>query len=178
MIVLLGESGCGKSSVAKALEKYGYKRIVTYTTRPKRKEEIDGVDYHFISEKLFQRMKARKEFTETADYRGWHYGSAVKDYDDKSVIILTPRGFREVSARLYCNSFYIKVPRRERLIKLLQRGDDIEECCRRSLSDVGQFDGIEDEVDHVIVNDNYMKSPEEIAESIYSVDNSTYTRFS
>lgn len=167
MIVIVGESGCGKSSVAKELEKYGYHRIITYTTRPKRENEIDGVDYHFISNKFFYRMNARHEFAETATYRGWNYGSAAKDYDDKGVIVLTPKGLRSVvNSGLNVSSFYINVPRRDRLIKLLERGDDIEECYRRSLSDVGQFDGIEDEVDHTIINQDYEKSPEKMAKII------------
>lgn len=49
MIVIVGESACGKSSVAKYLmEHYGYKRIVTYTTRKPRDGEQDGVDYFWL----------------------------------------------------------------------------------------------------------------------------------
>ena len=69
-------------------------------------------------------------------------------------------------------SFYINVPRRDRLIKILQRGDNIEESYRRNLSDVGQFDGIEDEVDFVLYNEGYQKSIEEMAkEVLYCLDN-------
>jgi guanylate kinase len=39
---------------------------------------------------------------------------------------------------------------------MLKRGDDIEEAYRRNLSDVGQFDGIEKEVDHHLLNYGYM----------------------
>ena len=50
--------------------------------------------------------------------------------------------------------------------KSLDRGDDIEEIYRRSLSDVGQFDGVEDEVDLVISNPGYAKRIDEVAKSI------------
>ena len=161
MIVLVGESGSGKSSIEKYLvHNYGYKKIVTYTTRPKREGEVDGVDYHFIDRSQFRRFKLQGFFAETAEYNNWYYGTAKKDCTDDKVVVLTPHGLRQIKKIDDINvvSFYINIPRRERLIKLLQRGDNIEEAYRRSLSDVGQFDGIEDEVDFVIDNYGYEKS--------------------
>lgn len=169
MIVLIGESGSGKDTVQKQLvENFGYRKIVTYTTRPPRDGEVDGVDYHFISEKEFREKKRRNEFGETAEYRGWQYGSAIKDYADNAVIILTPSGFRKVQRRITTPlmSVYVRVPRRERLIRILKRGDDIEEAYRRSLSDVGMFDGIADEVDFVIDNSEKYMTPYLAAQSI------------
>ena len=52
-------------------------------------------------------------------------------------------------------------------MKILVIEDDVEECTRRSLSDVGMFDGVEDEVDYVLENPNYTLTPEEIADIIY-----------
>ncbi len=161
MIVLVGESASGKSSIEKFLvENYGYNKIITYTTRPPRQNEVDGIDYHFISIDKFNELKDQGFFAETACYRGWLYGSAKEDYTDNKIAVLTPHGLRQISKIKDINvvSFYINVPRRDRLIKILQRGDNIEEAYRRSLSDVGQFDGIEDEVDFVINNDGYKKS--------------------
>lgn len=162
MIVIVGESASGKSSVAQCLrDKYGFKRIITYTTRPPRTGEIDLVDYHFINDARFEELERCDYFAETASYNGWKYGSAIEDYNDDSVIILTPRGLRSVKQlkergiNKNIVSFYINVPRRDRLIKCLERGDNIEEAYRRSLSDVGQFDGIENEVDLTIMNSKY-----------------------
>ena len=59
---------------------------------------------------------------------------------------------------------------KDRLIKMLQREpnkDDVEECTRRSLSDVGMFDGVEDEVDKVIFNEGYKKTPKDICNEIF-----------
>jgi guanylate kinase len=169
MIILVGESASGKSTVEKELVKtYKLKRIISYTTRPPRETETDGVDYHFISKEKFHELEMNNFFAEIGNYRGWWYGSAVEDCTDDKVAVLTPHGLRQMKAidRLNITSFYIKIPRRDRLIKILQRGDDIEECYRRSLSDVGQFDGIEDEVDYVIDNAGYDKSPMDIASVI------------
>ena len=169
MIVLVGESASGKSSIEKYfVDNYGYNKIVSYTTRPPRDGEINGVDYHFIDKSQFRRLKEQDFFAETAVYRDWYYGVAKKDCTDDKVAVLTPHGLRQVSKIKDINvtSFYINVPRRDRLIKILQRGDDIEESYRRNLSDVGMFDGIRDEVDYVIHNHGYSKSIEEIAKEI------------
>ena len=158
MIVIVGESACGKTSVANYLaEHYGYKKIITYTTRSPRKGEQDGIDYYYVSNERFEILKIQNFFAETAIYNNWNYGSAREDYTQDSVIVLTPKGLRAIRNSGIKNIFsvYIHVPRRDRLIKCLNRGDDIEEAYRRSLSDVGQFDGIKDEVDLVVYNPSY-----------------------
>ena len=164
MIVIVGESASGKSTLAKEYENWlGFKRIVTYTTRQPRQNEKEGVDYYFIDEAEFKRLDKKGFFAETAEYNGWKYGSAKKDYTNNTVAVLTPRGLRSVKRNgVKCTSIYLDVPRRDRLIKCLSRQDNIEEAYRRSLSDVGQFDGIADEVDYILKNPNYEKTPEEL----------------
>ena len=57
---------------------------------------------------------------------------------------------------------YLWVDRRQRMIKIIQRGDNIDEAYRRNLSDVGQFDAFEREADFTIKNENYKKNAMEI----------------
>lgn len=169
MIILIGESASGKSSIEKYLvDNYGYKKITSYTTRAPRDGEIDGVDYHFVSESEFRRLAMQGFFAEKAVYNNWHYGVAKEDCTDDKVAVLTPHGLRQVSKIDSINavSIYINVPRRDRLIKILQRGDNIEESYRRNLSDVGMFDGVEDEVDFVIKNDGYKYSVDTMAKEV------------
>ena len=150
------------------MENHGFKKIVSYTTRPPRVGEQDGVDYHFVDGGVFSEMKEAMCFAETASYNGWFYGTDRFDCTDDKVAVLTPHGLRQLSkfTDIHIESFYVKVPRRDRLIKILQRGDNIEEAYRRSLSDVGQFDGIEDEVDHVLENPGYAKSVEQMTNDL------------
>ena len=171
MIVIVGESASGKSTVEKILNNdYGYKKVVSYTTRKPRDSEVDGIDYHFVDDEKFQKLKEPGCFIETATYNGWDYGTPKDQCVDNSVLVATPHGLRQLKkSGIDITSFYINVPRRDRLIKILQRGDDIEEAYRRSLSDVGQYDGIEDEVNYVITNDGYRKTPEEIAKNIVDI---------
>ncbi len=170
LICLIGESGAGKSTIARQMEsRHRYSQIVTYTTRPMRKGERNGIDYHFISPQEFERKRAAGFFAESAEYNNWSYGTAKEDCREKKIAVVTPRGFRNLKKNLdiFITSFYIKVPRRDRLIKLLQTRQDIDECIRRNISDVGQFDGIEDEVDYVIDNENYGRTPEDLADLIH-----------
>jgi guanylate kinase len=169
ILVLVGESASGKSTIEKELtDTYGFKKIISYTTRPPRENEIDGVDYHFISKEKFYELQMNNFFAEIGCYRNWYYGTALEDCTNDKVCVLTPHGLRQMKAidGLNIKSFYINISRRDRLIKMLQRGDDIDECCRRSLNDQGMFDGIQDEVDYVIDNDGYKKSAEDIANEI------------
>lgn len=166
ILVIVGESASGKSTLAKQFveDNPSFSRIVTYTTRPKREGEVDGIDYHFVSDEVFESMINNNMFVEHADYRGWHYGTAVNfGKDEDKIVVLTPAGarafrrYKELNPELDLDIYvvYLQVDRRSRLIKMLQRGDDIDECCRRSLSDVGQFDSFEDEANCVINNDRY-----------------------
>lgn len=160
MIVIVGASASGKSTLQKMMIKQNskLKKVITYTTRPPRRGEHDGIDYHFITEKKFEELLNNDFFVEHAEYRGWHYGVAKKDCHDSNdyVAALTPAGFRALK-RLGINtiSVYLMVDRRSLMLNILQRGDDIDEAYRRNLSDVGQFDGIVDEVDYVIDNRNF-----------------------
>ena len=172
IIILIGESGAGKSSIEKELvNKYNYEKIVSYTTRPPRPDEKDGVDYKFLNDDEFDCLHESDFFAETSDYNGWKYGTAWRDYEphhNHKVVVLTPNGMRRIkfSQKIETICFYISVPRRDRLIAILQRGDDIEEAYRRNLSDVGQFDGVEHEADYIFYNDGYTKTVGEAVKEI------------
>lgn len=174
MIVLVGESASGKSSIERILaDKYHYTKTVSYTTRPPRnedgKKEIDGVDYNFISMDEFVEKFNTNFFIETGAYLGWFYGTTENQYSNNTVCVLTPHGLRQIRKNLKNKdldivAFYIKVPRRDRLIKALQRGDDVDDATDRNKRDVGQYDGIEDEVDFVLDNAGYTSDIESMAD--------------
>lgn len=173
MIVILGESASGKTTLLKRFVQANpeYHKIVTYTTRPMRKGEKDGVDYHFISQAAFDGFVKRDFFIEHAEYRDWCYGIAKADCkSDNTVAILTPSGMRALKRLGYdITTVYIYVDRRSRLINLLARGDNIEEAYRRNLSDVGQFDGVVDEVDYVIDNTSFHMDEEQVLRCLQEI---------
>lgn len=178
---------------------YSFKKVVTTTTRPKRDDEINFKDYFFVSEDYFK--DHLDDFVEYSKYNSWLYG--VKLYDilkvfykpkfilgnDKiidtiitPVIIMTPKGLRTLKrvlkkkhGDLYTvTSFYLKVDRKSRLKKLIDTRDDIDESIRRNISDVGMFDGIEDEVDYVLDNEEYKKPVYKLCDEL--MNHVTYNR--
>ena len=83
LFVVSAPSGAGKSTLLNALRPGAdFVYSVSCTTRPPRAGEIDGEDYHFLSEDDFARKLAAEEFLESAEVHGNHYGtrrSAVID---------------------------------------------------------------------------------------------------
>jgi guanylate kinase len=77
LIVLSSPSGAGKSTISRLLlaADKDVTMSVSATTRPKRPGEVDGVDYHFVSEPEFDRMIETGEFVEWAHVFGHRYGT-------------------------------------------------------------------------------------------------------
>ncbi len=81
LIVVSGPSGVGKDAALKRMRElnYPFYFLVTYTTRPKREEEVNGVDYHFVAKEQFEAMQARGEFLERAVVYGYDYGNSRRE---------------------------------------------------------------------------------------------------
>lgn len=178
ILVLLGESGSGKTTLQKYIsDKVNMKPIVSVTTRPKRKGEKNGIDYWFITQDEYNQKLNNKEFIEAAIYNNWCYGVTKNEIADNKTFVSTPHGLRTLKKYIKNNnlenklkiiSVYLKVDRVSRLISLLSRDGEknIEESIRRNQTDVGQYDGIEDECDIIIDNREYRLSVETIANQI------------
>ena len=146
--------------------------VTTYTTRPPRPGEKDGITYHFISKDDFLRRKQEGFFAETTSYHVatgeiWYYGSAVEDLKDNKVIIVNPEGLKQLKNIESLNpvSFYITVSEETIWDRLKHRGDNIDEAVRRLNADREDFSDIINYVDFSFSNDLGLK-PEILAEMI------------
>ncbi|MFH0941462.1 MAG: guanylate kinase [Chloroflexota bacterium] len=76
LIVLSGPSGAGKDAVLNRLKnsEYPLTYVTTATTRPKRSNEVNGRDYHFVTQAEFETMVSEREFLEYASVYGNFYG--------------------------------------------------------------------------------------------------------
>jgi guanylate kinase len=84
MVILSSPSGAGKTTITKKIQqKYqSFKISVSHTTRKPRPNEIDGVDYYFISSDEFQKFITEEKFYEYAKIFGNYYGTLKKSVDD------------------------------------------------------------------------------------------------
>lgn len=161
MLILMGKTASGKNLVRDRLvENCHFSPIITYTTRPMRKDEKQDVTYHFISTDEFIEKINNGFFAEWKDHVTndgiWYYGTALDDCmnaSDKDVIILTPDGVRDlknnnvnlIAVYLYSN---LKTIRH----RLEFRGDDLKEVGRRISSDIKDFKDAEMLADRIVYN--------------------------
>ena len=164
LLVVIGKTASGKTMLRNKLVTMGFIPVVTTTTRPKRSGEIDGKDYHFVSDDKFKELIEDGYFMEYKTYNTlngvWYYGSPlneIEDSEDKNkIIILTPAGYRDFklyypnikhkSIYLYSNLKTIKNRLNER--------NDPKESQRRIEADLTDFKGIEEEVDKIFYNND------------------------
>jgi guanylate kinase len=80
----------------KLLESRGFKYAISYTTRPPRPNEVEGVDYYFITKEQCQQMKDDGLFYEVIDFNGWSYGTSLSQFYNDDVFIMTPSGLEHL----------------------------------------------------------------------------------
>ena len=119
IIVLLGKGGSGKDTVMNMIAKE-YKNVqtvVSHTTRPMRKGEIEGKNYYFVSDEKFCEMNKNKSFVETRHYNVvtdgspqgcgvWYYGLAQEELENKLdkghvIVVLDLQGYKELRKYYY-----------------------------------------------------------------------------
>ncbi len=178
IIVLLGKGGSGKDTVMNMIAKE-YKNVqtvVSHTTRPMRKGEIEGKSYYFISDEKFCEMNKNKSFVETRHYNVitddspqgcsvWFYGLAQEELENKLnkghvIVVLDLQGYKELRKYYYDHedlfkktrlvSFYIDIDEEIRFKRYIQRDEitlaNVKEGLRRLEADDRDFQGVEEYV--------------------------------
>jgi guanylate kinase len=175
--IVSAPSGAGKTSLTRALVPYLAQRGVTatisvsYTTRPARPGEQNGVHYHFIDEPAFQGMVARGEFLEHAEVFGRRYGTG-RDATDKLLagghevlLDIDWQGSRQVrSQRADAVGIFVLPPSAEELERRLRaRGQDsdavIADRMQKARAELSHWN----EYDYLIVNHAFDRAVEEMA---------------
>ena len=174
IIILVGKTCSGKTRIQEELVKDGkYKRVVTYTTRPPRLGEVNGVTYHFISSYEFFKRQFGNYFAETTSYNvasgeHWLYGTSKECFNDKDgVLIMNPEGLKAIQdiPNLNYTSFYIMCDKKTLKKRLKKRGDNPKEARRRLKADKKDFKDIESLCDYTIMNGDDT-TPEKVADII------------
>jgi guanylate kinase len=161
VFVITGPSGCGKSTLIRRVRRAlgGLEFSVSHTTRERRPSEKDGVDYHFVSEKVFERMVREKRFIEHARVHGHLYGTSRAEIEAKGrrsdiILDIDVQGARQVRARVPgATLIFIMPPVASELRRRLKgRGEDSREDVARRLRNARAEVRAYAEFDFVVVN--------------------------
>jgi guanylate kinase len=163
LLVVSAPSGTGKTTVVERLAPLvpGLSLSRSYTSRPARAGEADGVDYNFITRERFESMIAADAFLEWADVFGNLYGTSAADADQvlasgrDLVLVIDVQGARQVrQQRPDTIGIFVLPPSFEVLEHRLRgRSNDSEEAVRRRLLTARAEVALVEEYDYVVVND-------------------------
>ena len=164
LLVLSAPSGAGKTTLVHEVLKGDdeLRFSISYTTRKKRRSEIEGRDYFFVDEAEFERMIANDEFLEYARVFDNYYGTgrahvaALIEQGFTALLEIDWQGARQVRQRsAEARSVFILPPSRDELERRLRdRRTDSEQVIRRRLNDAVSDMGHWDEFDFVVINDD------------------------
>lgn len=179
IFTIVAPSGAGKTTLVKellAIDPY-LQLSVSYTTRPPRQGEVDGVAYHFVSVDTFKEMIARQEFVEYAEVHGNFYGTSrgwLENARKKGQDVLLEidwQGAQQVR-QLFDNtvSIFILPPSITLLEERLRgRGTDSPEIIKRRLATaLTEIEHI-NEFDYVVINEIIDAAKEDLAAIIRAV---------
>ena len=164
MVILSSPSGVGKTTLTKKIQqKYqSFKISVSHTTRPPRSNEVDGVDYHFVSTNEFENLIKQKKFYEFAKIFENYYGTLKNNVDEdiKNNDILFDidwQGTKNLSKFKNLNLIKIyliadnKYELKKRLIKRNQNtGEEIEKRFNSFDEDIKHWN----DYDYIVINKN------------------------
>ena len=177
LLVISSPSGTGKTTICKKLVEYD-KNIhlsVSVTTRKKRKNEVEGIDYYFRSKKDFLNLKSQNSFIENALVFENYYGtlkSEVLEQLENGIDVLIDidwQGTRQITQAMKGNliKIFLLPPSIDELKKRLSKrnSDSIKEInfrMSKALKEIKHFD----EYDYVLVNDNLENTFQKIVKII------------
>ena len=170
IFAVMGKASTGKDTLTKMLsETLELPIALSFTTRPMRVGEKQGVEYNFISDDDFWDLHGcdlLAEYTsyEVASGETWHYGLTKEELEKAEyvLVIVNPDGFKQLT-EIYGDkvcSMLIDAPADVRIKRYLDRDivteEKAEECCRRFLADNKDFKDIS--TNHCITNVGDLKS--------------------
>ena len=184
IIVLLGASGSGKSTIENELATHhGFEKIISCTTRKPRNGEVDKRDYNFIEHDTFIDMINSDMFAEYDEYsQGRLYGTLRSDYmnDIDKVVVLTPNGFRQLKQNYSGNNIFsvlVNANLGTRIKRYINRCginkfdfDDKNEISARVERDFAMFLGLEREVDLVVENNEGTTIKDVVGKILYTLE--------
>lgn len=156
LLAIIGESGTGKDTILKKIvhdsilyHNINFNEIVSYTSRPKRENEVNGINYNFISEEEFKNLIDDDTMLEFTVFNNWYYGTALSGLkEDKiNIGVFNPEGIKNL---LQYEAIDMRVVRlcaseKTRLLRQLNREEhpNVQEIIRRFGTDNKDFSNLD-----------------------------------
>ena len=182
LFVISGPAGAGKTEIVrKLLERHPDVRLsVSCTTRSPRPGEVDGVNYHFVSEERFQALIARGAFYEWAHVHQNHYGTLKETVQQELaaghdlILEIDVQGCLQAMAQdPTVTGIFVCPPSRENLEqRLRRRGTETEESIRVRLDNVAGEVATAYRYHYVIIHQDWAVQPDALevaAEQVYAI---------
>jgi len=173
LFVVSAPSGTGKTTVAEELVRIvpGLELSRSYTSRPRRSNEVDGVDYNFVSREDFEQRIYRGEFLEHADVFGNYYGTCKVETEKRLasgrdlMLVIDVQGARQVRTQLPATVGIFVMPPSFPILerRLRQRSQDSEAAMARRLATAKSEVSAWEEYDYVVINDELSRCVHEMA---------------
>ncbi len=165
LFVFAAPSGAGKTTLVHAVVQKNQDDLrfsISYTTRERRRNEANGIDYFFVGEREFKRLRDEGEFLEHAEVFDNYYATSRSQVEahlaeGRSVVLeIDWQGAQQVRETMpECVTIFILPPSLQELERrLCNRRTDKPEVIRRRLRDARSDMAHWEEFDHVIINDD------------------------
>ena len=165
MLVLSSPSGAGKTTLSKKIQQSdnSFEISVSHTTRKPRPNEVDGLDYHFVTKKNFELLLKQNAFYEHAEIFGNYYGtskSSINQITKKNNNVLFDidwQGSQQLSKFKQLNlvKVFILPPNKEELEKrLIARNQDDKDAIKKRMLAYSKDVVHQKDYDYVLINDN------------------------
>lgn len=173
ILVISAPSGAGKTTLCKRILQVSSSFIssVSFTTRRPRRNEIEGVDYYFVSQEEFQKMIEKRRFIEWTEVHGHLYGTSANLLDqavkeEKDVLLeVEVKGGAEIKKNYPQAVLVFLVPPswQELEKRLANRGTEDEEKVARRVKQAKREIEYAPHYDYLIVNDDINRALEDLS---------------
>lgn len=165
LYIISAPSGCGKTSLVNAMLQSASQMMISisYTTRPMRPGEQEGVNYHYVSRDQFEAMVVEEQFLESACVFGNSYGTSRAKLEEQLrqgidvVLEIDWQGARQIRCSFSNTiSIFILPPSKDVLLtRLCSRRQDTPEVIQQRMALAHEEMAHCGEYDYVIINDNF-----------------------
>ena len=164
MIILSSPSGVGKTTLTKKIQQkfQSFRISVSHTTRSPRSNEVDGVDYFFVSVKKFEKLIKNNEFYEYAKIYENYYGTLKENVDEviktnDIIFDIDWQGTKQLSKFENLNLikiFLITNDKEELRKRLIKRNQNTENEVEKRFSSFEEDIKHWNDYDYILINEN------------------------